>query len=140
MYGLLTSAREMSIRYLPGLSVFLVVLMFVPGCSETIRDEGVGEPKISEIKKDCSGCHISRKMKGALLLKKPISELCDGCHPERKSPDEHLVDVVPSMEVEGLPLTEGRITCITCHDPHKNPYGKLLRARIKDLCLICHKY
>jgi len=30
------------------------------------------------------------------------------------------------------------ITCLTCHDPHKNPYGNLLRMKETDLCLLCH--
>jgi predicted CXXCH cytochrome family protein len=55
-------------------------------------------------------------------------------------PAEHKVNVVPSMRVKGLPLSDGKITCVTCHDPHKNRYGKLLRVKAKELCLTCHKY
>jgi predicted CXXCH cytochrome family protein len=55
------------------------------------------------------------------------------------APNEHTVDVIPSMDVGGLPLKEGKVTCVTCHDPHKNPYSMLLRVPAKDLCLVCHK-
>ncbi len=91
------------------------------------------------IKKDCKTCHGNHIMEKQVLLNKPVAELCLDCHPDRKAPNEHKVDVEPSMDVGDLPLKEGKITCITCHDPHKNPYGLLLRVPAKDLCLVCHK-
>jgi predicted CXXCH cytochrome family protein len=75
-----------------------------------------------------------------VLLNKPLSELCLDCHAARKAPAEHRVDVVPAMAVQKLPLSNGKMTCITCHDPHANKYGKMLRVRAKDLCFVCHKY
>jgi predicted CXXCH cytochrome family protein len=95
--------------------------------------------EVPAIKKDCKICHGSHAMAGQILLNKPIVELCLDCHPDRKAPNEHKVDMKPSMDVEGLPLIESKMTCVTCHDPHKNPHGMLLRAPAKDLCLVCHK-
>ena len=94
--------------------------------------------EIPEIKKECSICHLSHSMSGAILLNKPLSGLCLDCHADRKSPGDHIVDVVPSMDVRGLPLTEGKMTCVTCHDPHKDPFGRMLRADPEKLCSICH--
>jgi predicted CXXCH cytochrome family protein len=91
-------------------------------------------------KHECSYCHVvSGKTPGA-ALKAPLSGLCFGCHPDRKNANEHKVDMVPSMKVEGLPLAEdGRMTCVTCHDPHeKSGHPKLLRLKQSELCLKCH--
>ena len=100
---------------------------------------GAAYAEIPDIKKDCSICHTSHKMAG-YGLKAPVSELCIGCHPDRKAPEEHKVDIVPKMTVSALPLDkEGRINCITCHDPHgKAGFEKMLRAPQKDLCRMCH--
>jgi predicted CXXCH cytochrome family protein len=49
------------------------------------------------------------------------------------------VDIVPKSEVKGLPLFDGKIACPTCHDPHANANGKMLRVPAKGLCFICHK-
>ncbi len=101
--------------------------------------QGCAGFKIPEIKKDCSLCHLSQPgSKGTAPLKKPVAELCIECHPERKAPSEHRVDIVPSMKVAKLPLTNGTMTCVTCHDPHANAYGKMLRVPAKSLCMQCH--
>lgn len=71
-------------------------------------------------------------------LKKKLSALCLDCHPDRVTPSEHKVDIVPSLKVVGLPLTDGKITCTTCHDPHVNRHRRLLRLKESDLCLACH--
>lgn len=96
--------------------------------------------EIPLIKRDCSICHGSHMGGTLVLLKKPLSELCLDCHPDRESPSEHVVDVVPSMEVIGLPLNGGMISCVTCHDPHNDSFGSLLRARPDELCEMCHRH
>ncbi len=96
--------------------------------------------KLPEIKKDCTICHEGDAKKGPAVLIRPLSELCLLCHQDRKAAGEHRVDIVPAMKVKKLPLSEGKLTCITCHDPHANRYGKMLRVRPKDLCGRCHKY
>ena len=91
-----------------------------------------------EIKKDCTLCHLDAGAQKAGGLKKNLSALCLDCHPDRRAPAEHKVDMVPSMKVQGLPLTDGKMTCTTCHDPHRNLHGKLLRMNPRDLCIVCH--
>lgn len=93
---------------------------------------------LPEIKKDCATCHLPTGTAKAGELKKKLSSLCLDCHQDRKAPAEHTVDFVPAREVKGLPLTNGMITCFTCHNPHKNLHGNLLRMKATDLCFVCH--
>ncbi len=68
---------------------------------------------------------------------------CEGCH---VFPVEITHPVgVPGLPVEGLPLAEGRIDCLTCHrDPSDDPdhrrsgAGAELRRPLNTLCLACH--
>ncbi|MCL5022589.1 MAG: cytochrome c3 family protein [Nitrospirae bacterium] len=90
-------------------------------------------------KHECGYCHVSSAGGTDVRLKNPLAELCVGCHPERKSGSEHRVGLSPSVKVD-LPLTkDGKMTCVTCHDPHsKGEYPKLLRVAPSALCLKCH--
>lgn len=97
---------------------------------------------VPPIKKDCDTCHISQAMGVSLTLKAPLSELCINCHPDRVSPAEHKIDIAPTMmPINALPLDEeGRMTCITCHDPHGTTrIVKMLRTEHDKLCRYCHK-
>jgi predicted CXXCH cytochrome family protein len=91
-------------------------------------------------KHECSYCHVISPATTPQQLKAPLAELCVGCHADRRGPNEHKVDIVPSMKVVGLPLSrEGKITCATCHDPHGTAgHPRLLRARGEELCVKCH--
>jgi predicted CXXCH cytochrome family protein len=94
---------------------------------------------LPDSKKNCTNCHPSYSLKkGAAPLNKPIADLCIGCHGDRKSPSEHKVDIIPPMMVRQLPLSDGKMTCVTCHDPHQNPSGNLLRMTEPELCMLCH--
>ena len=91
-------------------------------------------------KHECSYCHVTSDKTVQQQLKPPLSELCAECHPDRRSPNEHKVDIVPSMKVVEFSLSkEGKITCATCHDPHETGgYPMLLRASQETLCFRCH--
>jgi predicted CXXCH cytochrome family protein len=89
-------------------------------------------------KKECATCHVTEGTKVTAALKKELSGLCLDCHPDRTAPREHRIDIEPSQEVKKLPLTNGKMTCVTCHDPHKNLYGALRRLPGTELCLACH--
>jgi predicted CXXCH cytochrome family protein len=105
-----------------------------------VTGESHSDFELPEIKKKCTLCHISSRLEEETRLIRPVSELCAGCHPDRITSSEHSVDVIPSMFVEELPLSpEGKITCVTCHDPHRNLYGTMLRIKTEILCQICHK-
>ncbi|MEW6571752.1 MAG: cytochrome c3 family protein [Nitrospirota bacterium] len=92
-------------------------------------------------KHECSFCHLPAAEGKGMQLKEPVNDLCLKCHPTRKcvNESEHEVDIVPSMTVEGLPLSsDGKMTCITCHNPHKWSSLNLLRMEPTLLCLKCH--
>jgi predicted CXXCH cytochrome family protein len=108
------------------------------GSSPRTMDRSQVSNTLPEIKKDCASCHLPGRNGKLGELKQKISDLCLGCHSDRKAPAEHRVDIFPTMQVTGLPLTDGMITCFTCHDPHRNQYGNLLRMKATDLCLRCH--
>lgn len=70
---------------------------------------------------------------------------CGRCH-ETDALFSHPVDVVPSMQVPAsLPLQNGRITCLTCHDDRVEAHAEaraegtsLLRGEGGNLCAECH--
>lgn len=126
-----------------------LVIAAVYACAGIAACAAVSPPAVSrppaayplpESKKDCSTCHLPAGTGTSPALKNKLSALCLDCHMDRVAPSEHQVDIVPKMEVKGLPLTDGRITCFTCHDPHRNPHGGLLRKPETELCLSCHPY
>jgi len=87
--------------------------------------------------KECSACHVSHN---GGPVKKPLTELCVTCHRERIEAGEHIVDITPKYPVpKNLPLTkDGKLTCITCHDPHSQE-PLMLRLEPMILCNQCHK-
>ncbi len=132
----------MKTRYL--LFVYILLqgyLIPVQGITEEMPGKGqYTKEQVHGNEQECNVCHVSHKMKGAGLIK-PVSELCIICHPERKKPDiEHVVDVIPAMDVGGLLLIEGKMTCVTCHDSHKNTFANMLRILPEKLCSSCHQH
>lgn len=112
--------------------------LLLPGCAAIGSKQAPSPVNLPPVKADCTLCHTSADgARGA--LQKPVSELCQGCHPARMT-SGHKIDVVPSVVVPQLPLKDGKMTCITCHDPHSNAYPRMLRVQGKELCLLCHKY
>jgi predicted CXXCH cytochrome family protein len=89
-------------------------------------------------KHECSNCHVTAD--NNMRLKASLAELCNDCHSDRTRKNEHRVGMVPSMKAVDLPLSQdGRMTCITCHDPHeKSGYPMLLRVNPSELCTRCH--
>jgi hypothetical protein len=106
----------------------------------------------------CSSCHTSAVVgRGALRFGGNVSRLCQSCHDGRLAAREvHPVDVEPSATIaqkipSDIPLEEGKLTCLSCHDVSKdctagqpatavNRY--LLRgARVShpmEFCFRCH--
>lgn len=128
------------LHWFPGFGATGVLLaLILSGCSVAGSRPAAGKGGLPAIKQDCGLCHPSHDGKVTGLLAKPVSELCLGCHQERAGNREHVVDIVPSMAVTGLPLRDGKITCATCHDPHGNRFGSMLRLPAGKLCRACHK-
>ncbi len=123
-------------------TLVLMACLFVSTASVASQEAQRGKPVYPSPfeKHDCTFCHDDPAVKGPGVLRKELSGLCLDCHPDRKAPREHAVDTKPSMTVAGLPLQRGMLTCATCHDPHANPHGTLLRKPPRDLCLSCHPF
>ncbi len=65
-------------------------------------------------------------------------EICIKCHPDRVGKPEHVIDVkVATPITEPLPLYNGKVTCVTCHDPFGTS-RHLLRYDKQILCGACH--
>ena len=84
----------------------------------------------------CSDCHGSATP-GASDLIRPLSGLCADCHRKRIAAGEHAVDIPVTAPNNTLPLHNGEMTCITCHDPHQA--FAALRMEDPELCTQCHK-
>jgi predicted CXXCH cytochrome family protein len=121
------------------IAVFLAVILLTGCASASGVDLAQGNKDAKSrvqpsVKHGCEYCHLEK----GPVLKKSTAALCTECHSDRQAPNEHAVGMVPSMKVDRLPLFEGKIECITCHDPHENRYGSLLRVPRAQLCLTCH--
>ena len=129
-----------------GFVLYAVILLSqlafpLPGIAGESQDGKKPALTLPDSKRNCALCHVSADVKpGAAALKKPVQELCIGCHPDRKSPNEHKVDIAVPANSGSLPLHKGTMTCTTCHDPHKNLYGSMLRLPEHILCISCHPY
>ena len=132
----------MKYRYLLIACIFFQgCLIAIPGFAEvaTGADQYTKE-QVHGSQQECNICHVSHKMGGTGLVKKSVSELCFECHPDSRGSTEHVVDIIPSMKVNGLLLIDGKMVCVTCHDSHKNTFENMLRVPPEKLCLNCHKF
>ncbi len=80
----------------------------------------------------CSDCHdpMTNKSPQGLLRMGGINETCFSCHPRQR---------VEFRKRSHMPLVEGKLTCVDCHDPHGSPTRPLLRADdVNQLCYQCH--
>jgi DmsE family decaheme c-type cytochrome len=81
----------------------------------------------------CSTCHsvhdpvtVTAQLKAGTEL-----ELCESCH---------RTQVAKVKRVSHMPLSEGQMTCSSCHNPHGSTNVKQLRVGnwINESCLSCH--
>ncbi len=107
---------------------YQIVLLFVllscgPTNAQVVPEE--------ELHGDCTVCH-GEAIDGALIKPEPI--LCQECHNDRK---EHPLLIEAKENLLTLPLNNGLITCITCHEPH-GTNALQLRLPTFELCTSCH--
>jgi len=80
----------------------------------------------------CSDCHnpmVKASFQGALLAES-ISETCYGCHAQQRA-DFH--------KRSHMPLPEGKMSCVDCHNPHGSTTRPLLKAdSVNEVCYACH--
>lgn len=96
--------------------------------------------------RQCIRCHETTPGKGIdpSFMTVPLM-VCLHCHDVKPHPvgKGHLEKPSEIIKVDpSLPLSkDGRVTCITCHDPHANTTGYPNRLRYKDpgkICSLCH--
>ncbi|MCK4911826.1 MAG: cytochrome c3 family protein [Thermodesulfovibrionales bacterium] len=89
----------------------------------------------------CSACHAFSQETGRAGLQNNVTpdELCTGCHSDRAKAGEHRVGMPLSGVSSTLPLVDGLVACITCHEPHGlSGFPSLLRTEPATLCNRCH--
>ena len=95
----------------------------------------------------CETCHLRepQRVGEELIFNYDIDYVCNYCH-EIPETNSHPSLMVPSMPMPaGFPLDwQGRMTCATCHDPHRDNWGvnpALLRGdgvTGRLFCALCH--
>ncbi len=80
----------------------------------------------------CSDCHnpMTRTSVRGLLREPTVNDTCFICHKAQR---------MQFRKRSHMPLLEGKMTCVDCHNPHGSPTDPLLRAdSVNQLCYGCH--
>jgi DmsE family decaheme c-type cytochrome len=80
----------------------------------------------------CSDCHNTMQpaSTNALLARQTISDTCAQCHREQRA---------EFRKRSHMPLPEGKISCVDCHNPHGSATRAMLAAdSVNDVCYTCH--
>lgn len=80
----------------------------------------------------CSDCHdpMAAYSRNGLLRKAVTSEVCFDCHQQQR---------LEFRKRSHMPLPEGKISCIDCHNPHGSSTDPLLKAdSANQVCYTCH--
>jgi len=116
--------------------------------------EVTGSPEFHYTGKYCSECHEQTPERGGNKYLKYDGDYNLLCKCHLKTPDSyiHPTDIVPSDKKQtkipsDLPLEEGKLTCLTCHDLYRQCQERVvdrysLRGmpyrRTTDFCFKCH--
>lgn len=80
----------------------------------------------------CSDCHnpMANFSQNGLLRKAAITEVCFGCHQEQR---------MQFRKRSHMPVPEGKMSCVDCHNPHGSSTDPLLKAdTVNQVCYECH--
>lgn len=80
----------------------------------------------------CSDCHnpMARFAGTSLLKTQSITETCQSCHTQQRAEFNRR---------SHMPVPEGKMSCVDCHNPHGSTTQPLLKAdSVNDLCYSCH--
>mgnify|MGYP001167386844 CR=1 FL=1 len=80
----------------------------------------------------CSDCHNPMANVSATRLErgKSINDTCFSCHQDKRA---------EFRKRSHMPLLEGKLSCVDCHNPHGSTTDPLLRAdSVNQLCYQCH--
>jgi predicted CXXCH cytochrome family protein len=96
---------------------------------------------------ECVMCHVDAKNYPD-NIRTNMTKACVDCHREVKETRSHPTDVYATIPVpEDMPLTDGRLTCLTCHYVHPKKGKQIierhyfLRRLVRGplFCSICHE-
>jgi DmsE family decaheme c-type cytochrome len=80
----------------------------------------------------CIDCHSVHSSDGPTLMRKKTQQLtCARCHQTITNKQQRF---------NHMPVREGKMTCVTCHNPHGSSNVKQLRAGnyVNESCFTCH--
>ncbi len=80
----------------------------------------------------CSDCHnpMTNFSSHGLTARESISETCFACHKVQRT---------EFNKRSHMPLLEGKISCVDCHNPHGSTTAPLLKAdSVNEVCYGCH--
>lgn len=111
-----------------------------PGGSCTVATADRAKTGIAE----CTGCHAGLKGGGGggrAMMQMPGHDFghavdVDFDAARAANPDSYVPrEKLPAF----LPLANGKITCLTCHDGRTGNKHALAKASQKEMCLACHR-
>lgn len=100
--------------------------------------------------RDCLTCHNPHGSERQALIRnvlhKPYEKGCDSCHEQASGrvSVERCKECHPEV-VEEMQATHSHLarrdgnSCVYCHTPHAGDEKRLLRAREKQVCAVCHR-
>ena len=80
----------------------------------------------------CSDCHnpMAKVSTTGLLKKQTINETCYTCHQQQRA---------DFAKRSHMPLPEGKISCVDCHNPHGSTSKTMLKTdSVNETCYSCH--
>ncbi len=124
---------------------WIVVFSVVAAITATVYGLAGDQHEFPENK--CVLCHYDVK-KDPANIKPTLTLACRACHLEQEKMKSHPSSVYPSMTIPGdMPLTNGKLTCLTCHFVHMKENVRyftkkhnFLRRQVRGMffCTICH--
>lgn len=127
------------------LTLIFVMVLWAP--IALAKTHSTGTHQFSKIQ--CRLCHVPKREQPAdIELKDDIGQTCAHCHQNRAGELSHPLNVIPAMVLpKGMPLAQGRLSCLTCHYAHPDSEGNrprtmaLLRkpGRGAAFCRNCHR-
>lgn len=121
----------------------LLVFLIAAIVAYTLREE---PHKFSE--DECLRCHADAENDPRALMA-PVEKLCAKCHRRGLTAASHPVNIKPEISrvPADMPLTDGRLTCNTCHNVHKDRYTAFGEKSYylrrppggREFCISCHE-
>jgi DmsE family decaheme c-type cytochrome len=78
----------------------------------------------------CTSCHKVHAKQDNVRVKKTQADVCFTCHKNERT-DSH--------KFSRHPISEGKVTCSDCHNPHGSAGPKMLKKNtLNETCFTCH--